>query len=242
MAALMGGILVVTVAGILLTDKGRTMAKGFLNIFFEDVAKTPQGANAIYTQAIEECQKDYNKADDNLKRISGMLQTYKDKTKELKEQIEQSNKKCEELVKFDRFKDAELVSESISEMEEELKIYENKAKELVPMLKSAKEVHTHLETKLNKLRKDKNIVVKQLEVNKQQEELYNDLDDLKNVKGVDKLLNSVKEEVTASNERIVGSRTVHENRTSTKMQRIDSSLRSSQASSRVEELKRKYNK
>lgn len=242
MAALIGGILVVTVAGIMLTDKGRTMAKGFLNIFFEDVAKTPQGANAIYTQAIEECQKDYNKADDNLKRVSGMLQTYKDKSKELKEKIEQSNKKCEDLVKFDRFTDAELVSESISEMEEELRIYENKEKELKPMLKSAKEVHTHLEAKLNKLRKDKNIVVKQLEVNKQQEELYNDLDDLKNVKGVDKLLNSVKEEVTASNERIVGSRTVHENRASTKMQRIDSSLRSSQASSRVEELKRKYNK
>lgn len=242
MAALIGGILVVTVAGIMLTDKGRTMAKGFLNIFFEDVAKTPQGANAIYTQAIEECQRDYNKADDNLKRISGMLQTYKDKTKELEERIKQDNKKCEDLVKLDRFEDAELVSQNISEMEEEVRIYKNKAIELEPMKNSAKEVHTHLEAKLNKLRKDKNIVVKQLEVNKQQEELYNDLDDLKNVKGVDKLLNSVKEEVTASNERIVGSRTVHENRTSTKMQRIDSSLRSSQASSRVEELKRKYNK
>ena len=40
MGALITGVLVVTVAGIMFTDKGRTLAKGFLNLFFEDVAKT----------------------------------------------------------------------------------------------------------------------------------------------------------------------------------------------------------
>lgn len=242
MSALIMGILVVTAAGIMLTDKGRTMAKGFLNIFFEDVAKTPQGANAIYQQAIEECQKDYYKADNNLKRVSGMLISHKNKIEELEDNIKADKSRCENLVKGNRFEDAEIIAQRITEMEEEKVIYINKAKELEPMLASAKQVHTHLETKLNKLKKDKNIVVKQLEINKQQEELYNDLDELKNVKGVDKLLSSVKDEVVSSNERIVGSRTVHENRTSTKIQRIDESLKSSQASSYVEELKRKYNK
>lgn len=242
MTALIGGILVVTAAGILLTDKGRTMAKGFVNIFFEDVAKTPQGANAIYTQAIDECQNDYNKADNNLKKISGMLRTTEDKIKNIQCSIENEERKCEQLVKADRFEDAEIIAAGIAEMEEEIVIYQNKAKELEPMLISAKQVHTHLESKLNKLKKDKNIVVKQLEINKQQEELYNDLDDLKNIKGSDKLLNSVKEEVISSQERTVGARTVHENRHSTKVQRVNENLRASQSSAKVEELKRKYNK
>ena len=242
MRALITGVLIVTVAGVMLTDKGRTLAKGFLNLFFEDVAKTPQGANAIYQQAIEECQKDYNKADNNLKRVSGMLISHKNKVSELEKNISADKTRCENLVQANRFEDAELIAQRISEMEEEKVIYINKIKELEPMLESAKSVHTHLEAKLNKLKKDKNIVVKQLEINKQQEDLYNDLNELKNVKGVDKLLSSVKEEVVSSNERVAGARTVHENRTSTKIQRIDQSLRSSQASSYVEELKRKYNK
>lgn len=242
MSALITGILIVTIAGVILTDKGRTLAKGFLNIFFEDVAKTPQGANAIYQQAIEECQKDYNKADNNLKRVSGMLSSYENKISELEKNIAADKSRCENLVKGDKFEDAELIAQRISEMEEEKVIYINKVKELKPMLESAKTVHSNLEVKLSKLKKDKHIVVKQLEINKQQEDLYNDLNELKNVKGVDKLLNSVKEEVVSSNERVVGARMVHENRTSTKIQRIDERLKSSQASSYVEELKRKYNK
>lgn len=242
MGALIAGVLIVTVAGVMLTDKGRTLVKGFLNLFFEDVAKTPQGANAIYQQAIEECQRDYNKADDNLKKVAGMLASYENKISELEKDITSSKSRCESLVKNNRFEDAELIADSISDMEEEKDIYMGKVKQLKPMLDSARNVHTNLETKLNKLKKDKNIVVKQLEINKQQEDLYNDLNELKNVKGVDKLLNSVKEEVVSSNERVVGARIVHENRTSTKIQRIDERLKNSQASNYVEELKRKYNK
>ena len=242
MGALIAGVLIVTVAGVMLTDKGRTLVKGFLNLFFEDVAKTPQGANAIYQQAIEECQRDYNKADDNLKKVAGMLASYENKISELEKDITSSKSRCESLVKNNRFEDAELIADSISDMEEEKDIYMGKVKQLKPMLDSARNVHANLEAKLNKLKKDKNIVVKQLEINKQQEDLYNDLNELKNVKGVDKLLNSVKEEVVSSNERVVGARIVHENRMSTKIQRIDERLKNSQASNYVEELKRKYNK
>lgn len=242
MTALIIGAIIVTTAGIMLTDKGRALAKGFLNLFVEDIAKTPQGANAIYTQAIEECRNDYNKADNNLKKISGMLTMTENKAKELTSEITIVKEKCETLVKAGRIEDAEVVAQRLPEIEEEIAIYTSKSKELKPMLANAKEVHTHLENKLKKLEREKTTTIKRLEINKQQEELYNDLDELKNVKGTDKLLKSIKDEVDSSNERVVGARTVHENRTSTKMQRIDANLRASQSSSYIEELKRKYNK
>lgn len=242
MVALIAGILVVTAAGVLLTDKGRTLAKGFLNLFVEDIAKTPQGASAIYTQAIEEARNDYNKADNNLKKISGMLSMTEMKVKELTEEINTVKNKCELLVKAGRIEDAEIVAQRLPEIDEEMVIFKNKAIELKPILANAKEAHVHLENKLKRLEREKNITIKRLEINKQQEELYNDLDELKNVKGSDKLLKHIKDEVESSSERVIGARTVHENKTSTKMQRIDTSLRTSQSSSYIEELKKKYNK
>ena len=48
---------------------------GFLNLFVEDTAKTPEGAAAIYSKAIEEAEDKYNKASDALKRMTGRLET-----------------------------------------------------------------------------------------------------------------------------------------------------------------------
>lgn len=242
MTALITGVIIVTAAGIILTDKGRTLAKGFLNLFVEDVAKTPQGANAIYSQAIEEARSDYAKADNNLKKIAGMLSMTEKKVDELNKEMETTKEKCETLVKTGRIEDAEVVAQRIPEIEEEIQIYASKAKELKPMLQDARTVHAHLEKKVKKLERERNTTIKRLEINKQQEELYNDLDELKTVKGTDKLLKHIKDEVQSSNERVVGARTVHENKTSTKMQRIDNDLRASQSSSYIEELRRKYNK
>lgn len=42
--------------------KLKVLIGGFLNIFVEDMAKTPEGAKAVFQQAIEEVQDRYNKA------------------------------------------------------------------------------------------------------------------------------------------------------------------------------------
>ena len=52
-------------------QKIRVLVGGFLNIFVEDVAKTPEGAKAVFQQAIEEVQNRYNKAGDTLNRFRG---------------------------------------------------------------------------------------------------------------------------------------------------------------------------
>lgn len=51
--------------------KLKVLVGGFLNIFVEDMAKTPEGAKAVFQQAIEEVQERYNKAGDTLNRFVG---------------------------------------------------------------------------------------------------------------------------------------------------------------------------
>ena len=40
--------------------KLKVLVGGFLNIFVEDMAKSPEGAKAVFQQAIEEVQERYN--------------------------------------------------------------------------------------------------------------------------------------------------------------------------------------
>ena len=72
--------------------------------------------------------------------------------------------------------------------------------------------------------------------------MYDSLDDLKHVRSSDKLLNSVKEGALASEEMATGARAVYESKNSTKMNKINSDVKSAGTSAYVEELRNKYKK
>ena len=73
----MAGIIIIVLTAIgvtlIVSPKARVLVKGFGNLFIEDVARTPQGAKAIYIQAIEEAQKAYGQASDTLNLLAGKL-------------------------------------------------------------------------------------------------------------------------------------------------------------------------
>lgn len=242
MAALLAGILIVTATGIALSGKGRALIRGFTNLFFENVAKTPEGADAIYAEAIEEAQNDYNKADNILKRNVGMLETAKTNYDTTKKKIKEVESMAEKLVSQNKFSDAEIYAQEREDLIADLKLYEEEIAKYKPIVEEAKDIHNHLENKLKKLKKDRKTVINKMKMNKQSEELYNDLDELKNTRGTDKLLGTIKDELVSGNERVVGARAVHNNKTSTKKANIERELKKSSSSSYIEELKRKQNK
>ena len=51
--------------------KGSVLIRGAANVFVEDRAKTPEGANAIYTQAINEAEEQYRDTKEIYHRLSG---------------------------------------------------------------------------------------------------------------------------------------------------------------------------
>lgn len=75
MGIVIGAVAVVFVLALIIfpgvRGKLKVLVGGFLNIFVEDIAKTPEGAKAVFQQAIEEVQERYNKAGDTLNRFVG---------------------------------------------------------------------------------------------------------------------------------------------------------------------------
>lgn len=242
MAALTAGIIVVVAAGILLTDKGRTLAKGFLNLIFEDTAKTTKGADAIFSQAIEEEQEKYNKASNVYNSISGKLQKSKEKLEKANKDLVEVEQACERLVAKGDMENASLYADKREEILIDKDFYEREIIKLTPMEKEAKFIFETVEKNLKKLKKERTLTIKKMELNKQSEEVYNDLDELKNTKGTSKLLETIKNEVESGDERVAGARTVYNNKLSTKMAKAEADIRKTKTSDYLEELKRKHNK
>lgn len=67
MGIVIGAVAVVFVLALIIfpgvRGKLKVLVGGFLNIFVEDIAKTPEGAKAVFQQAIEEVQERYGRPD-----------------------------------------------------------------------------------------------------------------------------------------------------------------------------------
>ena len=147
------GIALVFIVILAVSGKGRTMLKGFSNLFFEDIAKTPKGADAIYSKSIEECEDDYSKASNNVSKIAGMLETSKTNHKNSTENAKNYVHQCETLAKAGRFDDVEIVATELELAKEEIEVYLNDINKYTPMLAQAQQVYSALESKLKKLKK-----------------------------------------------------------------------------------------
>lgn len=234
------GIAVVLLAGLGLTGKGRYLIKGMTNLFFTDVAKTPKGAEAIYAQAIDEKTNEYGKASNNYRKIAGLLETAQTNLKDSSDKIVKTKDSMEQLAKAGKFDKVQLFADELASVEEDKVLYTNEIAKYSPMFQQAKSVTEQLEAKLAKLKKDKRIVVHQLEINQQTKEMYDSLDEVKTGKASDKLLDAVKEGVIETGEMATGARVVHDSKHSTKMLEAEAEVKAAQSSEYVEELKKKY--
>lgn len=244
MEILIVSLVVIVLAAILLFGGGKliTLLKGFVGLFVEDLAKTPEGAAAVYSQAIDKAQNDYNLANNTLQKVAGQLDTAKRNIEATKIKITQTETKCESLVKAGQIDKASLFAQERNDLIDELENQTRIANELTPIHEEAKKINNHLEAKLKQLKKDKDRVINDLKLNKQLKSMYDDMDELKNVDNVDKLLDSVKTGVKDGREKAVGARVVHENKLSTKISNADAEAKKLQSDSYIEDLKKRYQK
>lgn len=233
---------VIAVAAILLFGKSKlgTLLKGFVGVFVEDLAKTPEGAEAIYNQAIEKSQNDYNQANDTLQKIAGQLDSAMRQFDNYKKRLSECEIRCENFAKVGQFDKVELFAREREDLLEEIANQQLILNELKPLYEEAKGINVYLEEKLVKLKKEKSRVVNDLKRNNQLKSMYDDMDELKNTTNVDKLLSSVKAGAKETREKAVGARVVHNNKTSTKITAAKTEAKKLQSSDYIEELKRKH--
>lgn len=235
------GIFLVVVA-LILSGKLRVLISGFFGLFIQDVAKTPEGAAAVYNEAIAKATNDYAKANNMLQRVSGELKSAEDEKKSSENKLKLTQEKCERFAQNDEWEKVKLFSAEVSDLTESIADLEETIKNLKAACEESKMINTAYENKLTKLKSEKNKTIDGLRRNNQLKAVYDDMNELKSSTDIDKLLGSVKEGLEESKKMATGAGVVHNNRTSTKIAKADEDDKSLKADEYVNELKAKYAK
>lgn len=237
----LAAIIIVTLI-LILFPKSRVLFKGLMNLAFTDLATTPEGAKAIYGEKIEEAQDAYNKADNALRIASGKLATAKRDMENLSKRKAKVEAECEALVKSGNIDMARLKAEEREEILSDIQRQTELIKVYGEAAEAAKEAQEMCEKRLRKLKREKKEVVENMIVKKEIAKAYDDMDELKAVTETDKLLESVRDKNKDLDSFVEGSRTVHNNRVSTKLQKAEAEAKKNQSNDYLESLIKKHNK
>lgn len=240
MITLVVSILILLIIALFLFDKPRTLLKGFGNKFIEDTAKTEKGADAIYSQAIDEARNNYNKSVKYLNDVAGKLERAKQNLNSAESSEKKTKSEIERLCKMGRFDDAEILQADLELAIEAIKTHKDAIKKLEPLKGQAEQLQRQYEMQLKKLETERKLVIGKMKLNKASAEMYEGLDDLATIKTTDKLLKSVREGAEELEDRYVGASTVYNNKTSTKAANIRKELGSSETSEFMAEMRAKY--
>jgi len=235
-------VVAVFVLVLILFPEARALFSGLTRVFIKDMATTPEGARAIYGEKIEQAQEAYNKADNALKVAAGRLSNAKSDMEKLKARRTKVEQECEALVRAGKMDMAQLKAEERDEIMADIERYTELIKAYQEAEIAAKDAHEMCEKRLRKLKKESKEVVENMKVKEQLREVYDDMDELKSMTGTDKMLESVREKNRDLNEFVKGAKVVHNNRTSTKLQRAEAEARKTSSNDYLESLKKKYNK
>ena len=159
-----------------------------------------------------------------------------------KERLKKVETDCENLVKSGKIKEAEIKSDEREEIVADIERLNGLIQVYQKAEVTAQEAFDMCEKNLRKLKREKNDVVENMRVKTEMQKVYDDLDDLKAVTGVDKALGYVRDKNKDLDAAVEGARVVHNNKMSTKIQRAEAEARKANSSDYLESLKKKYNK
>ena len=258
MGVVIGAVAVVFVLALIIfpgvRGKLKVLVGGFLNIFVEDIAKTPEGAKAVFQQAIEEVQERYNKAGDTLNRFVGEQSSVQKNLNKLYGELKDVESKCESLVRSGNMADAAIFSTRREEILFEISQKEGYLRELEPMVKEAQTVYEAYDKKLRELKKQSRMTVEEMKLRGNMKDLLGDLDELRRDSATDKLLGH-RPLVFASarpirdlypvlpedlRKEVDGAIVVHASRTTTKMSMAEKNAAKAQSDAYLQSLATKY--
>lgn len=243
----LGKLIVILVVAVIilifiLFPEVRTLFSGITRLFIKDMATTPEGAEAIYGEKIDQAQDAYNKADNAYKVAAGKLSNAQKDMKNLKAKLEKVESECESLVKANKIELAQLKADEREEIMADIRRYSELVKAYEDAANTVKEAQEMCEKNLRKLKRESKEVVENMKVKKQLQEVYDDMDELKNVTATDKLLDSVRDKNKDLDAIVEGSKVVHNNKMSTKLAKAEVEAKKNSSNDYLDSLKKKYNK
>ena len=231
------GVFILIALGI--SGKLSVLAKGFANMFVEDLATTPTGAKAVYNSAIEKAQDNYNKANDAYRQIVGEYEGLKTEIQRLTKAVENKTTQARSSKAAGNMEDAILLAEEREDLLTQLTGLQEDEPRLAAAVKEAEAINTATQKKLKELKKDQTRVVSKLESNQRMKGIYDDLDELKKTTDTDKLLGSIKEKVTKGNQEIAGAKAIRNNSLDVKLESAETRAKKASALDFLDSLDKK---
>lgn len=232
-------LIIGTTAYIMFKTQLGALARGFMSLMVKDIAQTPEGAEIIYTKAINEKQHEYNKASYTLQQITGTLALEKSKFQSLKVSFEETEKKCESCVNAGNMERARILASERQGILREMDSCTQNMENLEQAVREAKEVVDIFEEQLGRLKREMRQVITDLKVGEQLANAYNSLDGLKNSDGLSDLIDTVKDGAKEKKARARGARIVHESKLSSGFKPFDEKMNDKALEDYLEGLKRK---
>ena len=164
----------------------------------------------------------------------------KQKLTSLEAELKKVETKCENLVKAKKLEDAQTMAERRTEIISDIQRSKQLIEAYAVAKKDAEEVHKACEKTLQKLKRESKDVVENMKVKIQLNEVYDSMDELKNVTGTDKLLDSIKEKNNDLNASVEGARTIYNSKTSTRVQRAAENADKLETDNYLNNLMKKY--
>lgn len=223
-----------------LSGKLRALLKAFFNLFVEDMASTPEGAEALFNQKIEEVEDKFRRADNVYKKVAGQRKRCKDELSVLQNQLATIEKDCETLARMNNEEGLDIKIQHRADTLEEIEAHKETLITLEAALKDATEARTACEENLNNIRKQRKQVVSKMKRNRDMKAIYDDLEGIGAGDHTSKLLDKVIERGTELDDLVAGSKEAYETKTSTKARKVDQKLKSSANDDYKKQLLNKY--
>ena len=220
----------------------KVLVSGFLGLFIKDLAKTPEGAEAVYNEAIEDERELYCKACDVLNKASGEYQAAQHNLAKLQEAKKKIEATCERLVREGRDNDAYIYAEKLGDVVNDIERAKKVMAEYEAYVEEAKKAVNFREKRLKDLKKQQKDTISDMKLAKQTKDIHNDMDELRRERTTHKLLDAVNEGASDLRKEADGARIVHQSKNSTKIANIEKDMESAQASEYIASLKEKYKK
>ena len=239
-----GALLALLLVAVLLFPEVRNKAivffRGTMNMFVEDRAKTPEGAKAIFTQAITEAEEKYQTAKETYNRLYGRLNRMKSEVARLTEEVKAAEVKVDGFARRGDRENAKLYAERIVQLRASIKAKEQSITTLIPSVEKAKQAYDACSKRVTSLKNQKNEVVAQMETNRMTKELMDDLDEVYKGSATDKMLDAVLEGAGILEEESSGAIAAHEAKTSTRIARAEQIAEDAESEAYLDEIMKKY--
>lgn len=220
-----------------LFPEARKLAFAWTKLFIKDRAATPEGARALFEEAIDEAEDNYHTIYKEAAIIAGKMEAVKKALEKSKTDLTKYTADAKRAKADNRITDAEMSAKMCVQCQREVTDYTKNIEELELAYRDALEVVEEAGQQVKEAKVEKEIYLRKMESNASLEDIYEGLNKLKSRKPLGKLITHVKDKVDKDDERIAGLKANYKNSTDYQQKQVDKRNKHSEAQDFLNNLK-----